>query len=170
MSTTSTTATDAGKPGFKSIDHIAIAVRELEPAITFFTEVLGFTLMRRRHITGSRTGMLSAELEHQGIKFVLCQGTEPESQVSRLIENFGPGVGHIALAVDDVHGTRAMLRDHGVPFDTDVIEGAGLTQTFTSRDPNTGISFELIHRTSEEGFLDDNIQQLFSQLEKSGAY
>jgi methylmalonyl-CoA/ethylmalonyl-CoA epimerase len=157
-------------PGFKSIDHIALAVRELEPAITFFTEVLGFTLVRRRHISGRTTGMLSAELEYHQIKFVLCQGTEPESQVSRLIENYGPGVGHIAIAVDDVAGKVAELKERGMRFDTGVIEGPGLTQAFTSRDANTGMCFEFIQRTAEEGFLEENIQKPFSELEKSGAY
>lgn len=55
-------------------------------------------------------------------------------------------------------------------FDTSVIEGPGLTQAFTSRDANTGLSFELIKRSGEQGFVDDNIQVLFDQLEQSGSY
>src|SRR5690348_1361554 len=90
---------NAGAPRYLKIDHIAFAVRDLEEGIRFFTEMLGFELIQRRTITGKKTGMISAELEHGPIKFVLCQGTEPESQVSKLIENYGPGVGHIALAV-----------------------------------------------------------------------
>jgi methylmalonyl-CoA/ethylmalonyl-CoA epimerase len=158
------------KHAYRKIDHIAIAVRELESAVAFFTGTLGFTLVRRLTITGKRTGMISAELEHHQIKFVLCQGTEPESQVSRLIENYGPGVAHIALEVDDVHSTVGNLRDLGVPFDTNVIEGPGLQQAFSSRCENSGLSFEFIRRTSEQGFLESNVQQLFEQLENSGAY
>lgn len=160
----------APKAAYRRIDHIALAVHDLEEAVAFFTEVLGFTLVARRHITGRTTGMLAAELEHQQIKFVLCQGTEPESQVSKLIANFGSGVGHIALAVDDVKETVDELKERGLAFDTSVIEGPGLTQAFSARDPNCGLSFEFICRTSEEGFLEENIQKLFSQLEKSGAY
>jgi 4-hydroxyphenylpyruvate dioxygenase-like putative hemolysin len=155
---------------YGKIDHIAIAVWNLEAAIQLFTQVLGFSLVRRRSIQGEMTGMVSAEMEHNQIKFVLCQGTEPASQVSQLIDNFGPGLAHIALAVDDVESTRRHLSRQGMLFDTTVIKGAGLRQVFSSRDHNSGLSFEFIERTGEEGFLQENVQELFSQLEKKGAY
>src|SRR5688572_16612186 len=111
------------RPVFQKIDHIAIAVRELESAISFYTQVLGFQLMRRLEIKGRRTGMISAELEHNGLKFVLVQGTEPDSRVSRLISHYGPGVAHIAFGVDDVEGTVTELTGRGLEFDTTVIKG-----------------------------------------------
>ncbi|ACR29363.1 VOC family protein [Burkholderia glumae] len=156
---------------YRAIDHIALAVVDLEAAVHLFTHVLGFRLMARRHIQGRKTGMRSAELESGGgLKFVLCQGTEPESQVSRLVSEFGPGVAHIALEVDDVARTVDELRRRGLGFDTSVIEGPGLTQSFSSRDRNTGLSFEFIKRNGEHGFVDDNIQSLFDQLERSDSY
>jgi methylmalonyl-CoA/ethylmalonyl-CoA epimerase len=167
--TASNAATIASRK-YAKIDHIALAVRDLEEAVHLFTNVLGFSLVRRRTIKGDRTGMISAELEHNHIKFVLCQGTEPASQVSRLIENFGPGIAHIALAVDDVEMTAEDLAEQGMFFDTNVIKGAGLRQVFSSRDHNSGMCFEFIERTGEEGFLQENVQELFSQLEKKGAF
>ncbi len=155
---------------YTKIDHIAIAVKELDPAVTFFSEVLGFTLIRRLSVVGQRTGMISAEMQHNGIKFVLCQGTEPASQISQLISNYGPGVAHIALAVDDVDDVARDLSRRGMQFDTTVINGSGLKQIFSSRDSNIGLSFELIERQGEDGFLEENIQELFDQLERSGAY
>lgn len=152
------------------IDHVAIAVRDLEESLRFYVDVLGFRLMQRRVINGQRTGMISAEIEHNGIKFVLCQGTEPESQVSMLIEKFGPGVAHIALAVDDVEAASAELEERGMRFDTSIIRGPGLTQLFSSRDMNSGMSFEFIQRNGEEEFSEQNVNELFAQLEKSGAY
>jgi 4-hydroxyphenylpyruvate dioxygenase-like putative hemolysin len=166
----SVTAPAASTANFRAIDHIAIAVIDLEQGIEFFTGVLGFDLVRRLEVKGKRTGMLSAELEKGGIKFVLCQGTERESQVSRLIEHYGAGVAHIALAVDSVEHAAEVLGGRGLPFDTSVIRGAGLKQVFSSRDPNTGISFEFIERNGEAGFLEENVHELFAQLEKSGAY
>jgi len=147
-----------------------LAVTDLEAAITMFRDVLGFTLMRRHHIKGEKTGMLSAELELSGIKFVLCKGTEAGSQVSQLVEHYGVGVAHIAFEVDDVDATVACLKERGLGFDTNVIRGAGLTQSFSTRCGATGLSFEVIHREGEEQFLDSNIQQLFEQLESSGKY
>jgi methylmalonyl-CoA/ethylmalonyl-CoA epimerase len=164
------TSEHAASPAYRKIDHIAIAVRDLEAAIQFFTEVLNFTLQRRLTIRGSRTGMNSAEMIHGDIKFVLCQGTEPESVISRLVNDYGPGIAHIALAVDDVHKTTDILRKTGATFNTSVIEGPGLRQVFTRRDENSGLSFELTERTSEEGFLEENVQNLFEQLENSQSY
>jgi 4-hydroxyphenylpyruvate dioxygenase-like putative hemolysin len=164
-----TRATDGTAP-YRRIDHIALAVADLEQAIVLFETVMGFRLVRRRRIQGRRSGMISAEMEANGIRFVLCQGTEEESQISRLVEHFGVGIAHVALEVDDVDGTMQALRDRGLGFDTDVIHGPGLTQAFSSRCGNTGMSFELISRQGEEGFLDDNIQALFDQLERSGKY
>jgi methylmalonyl-CoA/ethylmalonyl-CoA epimerase len=152
------------------IDHIAIAVRNLDVAVEFFSKTLGFELTRRLTTRGQRTGMISAEMEHNGIKFVLCQGTEPESQVSKLISNYGPGVAHIALEVKDVVSIVDDLSARGLRFDTSVVQGPGLTQAFSSRCTNSGLSFEFINRNAESGFLESNVQQLFDQLEKSGAY
>lgn len=157
---------------YRRIDHIAIAVRNLDEAINFYTNVLGFQLMRRRKIEGQRGGMISAELEHHGISFVLCEGVGKESQVSQLIENFGPGVAHIALEVDDIQASVNWLSDRGMKFDTSIIGGANSTlqQIFTSRDRNSGIAFELIKRSGGPGFEESNVNELFSQLEKAGNY
>jgi len=161
----------SSKTRYQKIDHIAIAVRDLDAAIEFFQENLGFSLMQRRVVHGARTGMVSAEMEHNNIKFVLCQGTEPESQVSQLVQHYGVGVAHIALAVDDAEAAARELGEQGLGFDTTVIRGPGLKQVFSSRDPNSGLSFEFIERdASEHGFREENIHELFSQLEKSGAY
>jgi methylmalonyl-CoA/ethylmalonyl-CoA epimerase len=155
---------------YQRIDHIALAVRDLEVSIRFFREVLGFDLKQRRHIRGRLTGMVSAEMELNGIRFVLCQGTESESQVSKLIEHHGVGVAHIALAVDDVQATVDKLRDQGLNFDTGVIGGPGLQQAFSSRCAHTGLSFEFICRDGEDGFLNANVEQLFNELERGNRY
>ena len=156
---------------YTAIDHLAFAVRDLEQAIVLLRDVLGFKLTQRREIRGKATGMISAEMEHNGIRFVLCQGTEESSQVSRLVSTHGPGVAHIALAVDDVHETAKSLTERGLEFDTGVIEGPGLTQTFTSRCRNTGLCFEFIKRDPDKaGFVESNVQQLFDELEKKGAF
>jgi methylmalonyl-CoA/ethylmalonyl-CoA epimerase len=163
-------ATNQGGSQFRRIDHIAIAVRDLEASICFFQDVLGFDLKRRLHIKGRTTGMISAELHCYGIRFVLCQGTEPESQVSELVRLHGVGVAHIALEVDDVDAAVEALRSRGLAFDTNVIRGPGLIQAFSTRSAETGLSFEIIHREGEQEFLESNVQQLFDQLEQSGKY
>ncbi|MES2825587.1 MAG: VOC family protein [Pseudomonadota bacterium] len=153
------------------IDHIAIAVKNLEEALFLYEGVFGFTLVKRREIHGAFSGMKSAELDAGGFSIVLVQGTDPESQVNRYIEEYGSGVQHVAIEVDDVEELTETLSQSGVKFATNIIRGDGLIQRFTQRDENTGVMFEFIQRvTNTKGFDAGNIQQLFEQLEANEAF
>lgn len=154
----------------RRLDHVAIAVRNLDEAIAFYRDVLGMELRERRQISGKSTGMVSAELGSGEFSIVLVQGTERESQVTRFIDEFGPGVQHIAIEVDDVEAVTDELRARGVEFETDVIVGPGLTQVFAKRDAASGVMLEFIERTDNDGFSEDSVRSLFEQLEKSAAF
>ena len=157
--------------GNTRIDHVAIAVKDIEEALFLYRDIFGFELIKRREIQGAFSGMISAELDARSFSIVLVQGTDPKSQVSRYVEEYGPGVQHIALAVDDVEALAAKLRESGIEFATDVIRGDGLIQIFTQRDGNTGMMFEFIQRVKNSGgFEEFNIRQLFEQLEASESY
>lgn len=153
------------------IDHVAIAVRDLEESIAFYQKQLGFELVERRRTDGEKTAMVSAVLRAGAIMIVLVQGTTPESQVNRYIENYGPGVQHIAIEVRDVRKLMSELNHSGVDFSTTVIEGRGICQAFTARDRASGMMYEFIERQTNDGdFTDQSVQELFSQLEGNGAY
>lgn len=152
-----------------SIDHVAIAVRDLEESIKFYTEVLGFELTERRRTEGKQTAMVSAVLKAGPVTVVLLQGTTAESQVSRFVEHFGPGVQHLALGVQNLPEVTAELEAAGMEFDTTVISSPGLRQRFSQRDPGSGMMFEFIERMGGD-FSDQSVQQLFEQLEKKNAF
>ena len=153
----------------KSIDHLAIAVPDLEASIEFYSKVLGFTLRERRETKGKVTAMVSAVMEAGPVTAVLLQGTSPESQVSRYVEHYGPGVQHIAIAVENLHQFAEDLKEAGIEFDTNVIEGGGLRQIFTHRDPGSGMMFEFIERLGGD-FSDESVKNLFQQLEEKDAF
>lgn len=152
------------------IDHIAIAVRDIEAAVKLYEQVFGFELQIRREVHGNFSGMLSAELNAGLFTIVLVQGTSPESQVSRYIERYGPGVQHVAIAVENLEAVAHTLKDTGAQFATEIIRGDGLLQLFTKREDNTGMMFEFIERRDVSGFQPQNIQKLFDQLERTAAY
>lgn len=154
----------------QAVDHLAIAVDDLEAAVKFYTQSLGFVEVERRRTEGKKSGMNSVVVEGGPLKIVLLQGTSEESQVSRYVKEYGPGVQHVAFRVDGIEGVVTDLKDRGLKFDTDVINGPGLKQAFSQRDPVSGMMFELIERTGAEGFADTNIQQLFESLEKKGSF
>lgn len=153
----------------KKIDHIAIAVPDLEKSIKWYTEVMGFSVRERRRTEGSKTAMLSAVLDAGSITFVLLQGLSEESQVTRYVEHYGPGVQHIAIEVDNLETVAAELEEAGMEFDTQIIDGPGLRQIFTRRDQGSGMMYEIIERHGGD-FSDTSVEQLFKQLEEKDAF
>jgi chorismate mutase-like protein len=153
-----------------SIDHVAIAVRDLDAAIAHYGDVLGFTLQERRQISGRISGMDSAVMEAGGVKFVLVQGDSPESNVSRYIEAYGPGVQHVAIEVPDPQEAIDDLRARGADLLTGIIHGPGLDQIFTKREPNSGIQLEIIARAETDGFDPANVQELFEAMERENVF
>ena len=153
----------------KSIDHIAIAVKDLEASISFYENVLGFQLQERRRTEGKATAMISAVMKAGPVTVVLLEGTSPESQVTRYVEHYGPGVQHIAFGVEDLPALAEELKAAGLEFDTDVIASPGLRQIFSARDPGSGMMYEFIERMGGD-FSDESVQSLFEQLEKKGTF
>ena len=152
-----------------AIDHVAIAVQDLEESIKLYTEVLGFELKERRRTEGKVTAMISAVLKAGPVSVVLLQGTTPESQVSRFVEHFGPGVQHLAFGVENLPALTEELKAAGMEFDTTIINSPGLRQIFSKREPGSGMMFEFIERMGGD-FSDQSVQQLFEQLEKKDAF
>lgn len=153
----------------RSVDHIAVAVHDLEQSIEFYSKVLGFQLHERRRTEGKATAMVSAVMKAGPITVVLLQGTSPESQVSKYVDNYGPGVQHIAIEVENLPQVAEDLKNAGLEFDTTVISSPGLRQIFTHREPNSGMMFELIERMGGD-FSDESVQNLFEQLERKDTF
>ena len=153
----------------RSIDHVAIAVHDLEESIAFYTNVLGLELKERRRTEGKHTAMVSSVLKAGSISIVLLQGTSPDSQVSKFVEHYGAGVQHVAIGVEDLPQMAEDLKAAGLEFDTSVIQSPGLRQIFSARDKGSGMMFEFIERMGGD-FSDQSVQQLFEQLEKKDAF
>jgi chorismate mutase-like protein len=154
----------------RRIDHVAIAVRDLDAAITTFRDRYGFEVAERRRVAGEISGMDSATLRCGGVTLVLCQGHSPESNVSRYIEHYGPGVQHIAVEIEDQARVLDDLAARRADLLTGTIHAAGLDQAFTKRDPNSGIQFEFITRTDNHGFDDSNVRELFTAMERENVF
>ena len=171
MSTGEETAevSELAKRGVR-IDHAAIAVRDLDAAIETFTKRYGFRVMDRRPVKGSMSGMEVAAIEAGDLTLVLVMGTDPQSNVTRYIENYGPGVQHLALLVDSLPDVHADLKQRHANLLTDIVNAPGLRQAFTKRDSNTGMQFEFLERSNINEFEEDNIRQLYDAMDNEDVY
>jgi 4-hydroxyphenylpyruvate dioxygenase-like putative hemolysin len=119
---------------------------------------------------GEYSGMRSAVLWSGDFSIVLLEAIGEQSQIHKFIQEFGPGVQHVAFKVENIEEVREYLVAQGVKFSTNIIQGPGLKQMFTHRDSNSGMMFEYIERGGEKDFIEDNINDLFKQLESQNAY
>ena len=151
------------------IDHIAIAVEDLDEAVDWYVTKLGFQLQQTRVTRGESTAMISAVLFAGSAVVVLVQGTEPASQVSRFIEKFGPGVQHFAFTVRDMDEAMQRVTAAGGGADTELIVSPGLKQVFLRRDVGSGVRVELIERGGGD-FSDESVENLFRDFEARDLY
>lgn len=160
----------SSKAGFKRIDHLAIAVKDLEEAIDYYGDVLGLEFVERRETVGSMSGMISAVFRAAEFDIVLMQGMDENSQINRYINKYGAGVQHVAFEVDNLNEAVGELKETGLDFSTDVIDGGSLRQIFSRRQENCGMMIEIIERNGVVGFKEESINQLFNQLERREAF
>ena len=152
------------------IDHVAIAVKDVEKAISFYQDVVGFELVEEWSIDGEYSGMNAAVMEAGGVTFVLVEGTSSASNVSQYIENYGPGVQHVAIEVDDIILARKALEGSDFPFVGEIYEADGLQQMFSTRNENSGVQLELCSRNSLSRFEPDNVKSLFDVMDREDVY
>lgn len=151
------------------IDHVAIAVEDIDAAIARYSSALGFSLLERSVVSGDHSGMVYAVMVSGGSTIVLVQGTSPESQVSKFIAAFGTGMHHIAFAVTDLDAAIKRATSAGSTCDTPVVSDEGIRQAFLHRDEKTGVRIELIERHGVS-FSEKNVEDLFRALEEKELY
>lgn len=93
----------------KGIDHIAIAVENIDEAIARFADTLGLDAQHRETIDG-----YGVEVATLGPGIELVAPTTESSPIRRHIDRRGEGFHHIALAVDDIDAEIAKLKARNV--------------------------------------------------------
>jgi len=151
------------------IDHVAIAVEDIDTSIAWYSSALGFTLAERSVVSGDHSGMLYAVMKSGAATVVLVQGTSPESQVSKFLSAYGAGMHHIAFAVSDLEQAIDRVTKAGGNTDTPIVSDDGIRQALLQRDPATGVRVELIERHGVS-FSQQNVEHLFRALEEKDLY
>ena len=126
----------------KKIDHIAIAVKDLESAMEFFKEAYGLDTTSQDTVGDTKAAFLPIG----DTRLELVQSVTSDGVVAKHIEKKGEGIHHIAFEVDDVGSTLQELNADGVAcIDKEPRPGAHDTKVaFTHPKSNHGILVELV--------------------------
>ena len=89
------------------IDHIGIAVKSLDQALTTWRDLLGFTVIEERKVPSE--GIRVAFLDVGNTRIELMEPMEDDCAVARFLKKRGEGIQHVALAVDNVEDAANYL-------------------------------------------------------------
>jgi methylmalonyl-CoA/ethylmalonyl-CoA epimerase len=141
-------------PGlFSRIDHVGIAVRDLDAAIAHYQRVFGLPVAHEEvnQEQGVREALLA--VGEPPMSYVqLLAPLSADSPIARFLERHGEGLQQVAYLVDDVEQVCATLRTRGVRvlYDKARRGTAGSKINFLHPKDANGVLIELVERTREE--------------------
>ncbi len=108
----------------KGLEHVAIAVEDLDAAVHYYVHVLGFAPPELEVVADQK--VRTAIFGHGMGRIELICPTDPTSSVAKFLEKRGDGLHHICVEVDDIVATLAELKAKGVALIDEVPRiGAG---------------------------------------------
>jgi len=114
---------EQGKNMITNIDHLGIAVRNLDESVEYYEKALGLHCHGREEVASQK--VKTAFFEAGAVHIELLEPTSEESPIAKFLEKNGEGIHHIAFAVDDIEGQLKQASDAGVRLIHEVpFEGA----------------------------------------------
>ena len=95
-----------------TLDHVGIAVGDLEAALTFYRDALGLEVSPPEDVASQGVRVRLVPVGQSSLE--LLEPTSPQSPIARFVEKRGPGIHHVTLRVDDIGAALAELRQRGV--------------------------------------------------------
>ena len=93
------------------IEHIGIAVKNMNDANILFEKLLGVSSYKQEEVESE--GVLTSFFQTGSNKIELLMATNPESPIAKFLEKKGEGIHHIAFDVEDIHAEIARLKNEG---------------------------------------------------------
>jgi methylmalonyl-CoA/ethylmalonyl-CoA epimerase len=99
---------------FTAIDHVGVAVTDLDAAIAFYRDTFGMELAHEEvnDEQGVREAMMA--VGSSGSHIQLLAPLSPESTIAKFLDRSGPGVQQVAYRVEDVEAVSDVLRQRGL--------------------------------------------------------
>ncbi len=96
----------------KRIDHIGVAVKDLDKAIETYRDIFGFELLEVEEVPSQKVKV--AKFNVGGVHIEFLQPLADDSPISKFLEKKGEGIHHIAYYTDDINGLLDDLKNKGV--------------------------------------------------------
>lgn len=130
----------------KGIDHVGLAVEDLNQARTVFDQILQQTSEEEEEVSSEQVKVSFYHTMQGKLEFI--QGLSDDSNITQYIRKKGEGIHHIALAVDDIEKEMARLESQGFRLiNNQPKEGAGgKLVCFLHPKTTNGILVELCQR------------------------
>jgi methylmalonyl-CoA/ethylmalonyl-CoA epimerase len=126
------------------IDHIGIAIRQLDEATAIWRDTLGLEVDSTEKI--DEQGVCVAMLPIGETHIELLEPLAQDSPVGKFLEKRGPGLHHIAVRVNDIRGTLAQLKNKGARLidETPRVGAGGCLVAFIHPSSVNGVLLELV--------------------------
>jgi methylmalonyl-CoA/ethylmalonyl-CoA epimerase len=114
--TTVPSAQPAAAPGVLGVDHVGIAVPDLDAAIEWYAATLGLVVTHEEvnEEQGVREAMLAAPDGIGGAAVQLLAPLRPDSAIGKFLDRSGPGLQQVAYRVADIEQISTALRAKGL--------------------------------------------------------
>jgi methylmalonyl-CoA/ethylmalonyl-CoA epimerase len=136
---------------FTAIDHVGIAVADLDEAIAFYRDTFGLEAVHEETNTeqGVREAMLA--VGDSGSCIQLLAPLTPESTIAKFLDRSGPGMQQLAYRVEDLDAVSATLRERGVRLLYDEARGgtSGSRVNFVHPKDAGGVLVELVEPSAQ---------------------
>jgi methylmalonyl-CoA/ethylmalonyl-CoA epimerase len=99
-------------PEIKKINHVALAVQDLDAALPFWQEAMGIRLDHVEDVPSQKARVAFLPVGESELELV--QPTSPDTGTAKFLAEHGPGMHHLCFEVDDIEGMLAQLKEKGV--------------------------------------------------------
>ena len=129
------------------IDHIRIAVEQLDQVRGFYTGVLGLPVQEIEHVEEQKVKVAFLPITDSELE--LLESTDPDGPISKFIKNKGAGIQHIAFQVENLEACLAELKAKEVRLidEKPRIGAGGAKIAFTHPKESHGVLVELCERS-----------------------
>jgi methylmalonyl-CoA/ethylmalonyl-CoA epimerase len=132
------------------IDHIGVATDDLDGAIALYEGTLGMPVAHRETVESQGVEAVLLDVGQGHVELLRPLG--PDTPIGKYLERKGPGLHHVAYAVDDIEGVLGKLKESGI----DLIDS----------EPRIGIRrsrVAFVHPRSTDGVLTEIVEPAEAQ-------